>query len=165
MQGDGLQHTETRKLSSNNPFRTSVAPAEPPSRAVSAGLSNSAFDEWVQRNKQLIDSDEDNDFPARRPSFPTLSRTGSDTNVNYGTARYVSNLVFHEELFLTPRIPVFSFNSLLESPYFHSDRTRFLCSPPQMILSSNLSFAIALLEFNTSNQFLNVCCPAPQTQL
>lgn len=87
MYSEGLRD-EGRKLSSNNPFRTPKVPQDPPSRAVSNGLSNSAFDDWVLRNKKLIDSDDENDFRVR-PSFPTLSRTGSDTNVNYGSARYV----------------------------------------------------------------------------
>lgn len=87
MYSEGLRD-EVRKLSSNNPFRTPTLPQDPPSRAVSNGLSNSAFDDWVLRNKKLIDSDDETDFRVR-PLFPTLSRTGSDTNVNYGTTRYV----------------------------------------------------------------------------
>lgn len=85
---DGLQNREGRQLSSNNPFRLFV-PQESPSRTVSRGLTNSAFDEWVNRNKQLIDSDDDSEFTAVRPAFPTQSRIGSDTNVNYGSERYV----------------------------------------------------------------------------
>lgn len=84
----GDPREQGRKLSSNNPFRTPTIPQDPPSRAVSFGLTNSAFDDWVLRNKNLIDSDDEADFRVR-PSFPTLSRTGSDTNVNYGTGRYV----------------------------------------------------------------------------
>lgn len=84
--GDAREGSSGRPLSSNNPFR----PTEPQARnrGASTQLSNSAFEQWVEKNKDLIeDSDEDRDPVYQRPSFPTSSRTGSDSDVNYG--RYV----------------------------------------------------------------------------
>lgn len=80
----------SRRLS-NNPFRQDI-PGPAPSFALkrstsSVHLLSSAFEEWVSRNKQLLElSDDDDDLP-QRPTFPAQSRTGSDSNVNYG--RYV----------------------------------------------------------------------------
>lgn len=74
-----------RRLSSKNPFRPDPAPRaeQPPSR-----LSTATFDDWVQRNKNLIElSDEEETVELARPAFPALSRTGSDSNVSY--SRYV----------------------------------------------------------------------------
>lgn len=75
-----------RRLSSNNPFRQDVTGS---SQARSTNLthsSNSAFEEWVQKNKQLIELSDEDEPVVERPKFPTQSRTGSDSNVNY---RYV----------------------------------------------------------------------------
>lgn len=65
-----------RRLSSNNPFRNAT---------VQLRESNLAFEDWVEKNKLLIELDDD-DAPIQRPGFPSLSRHGSDSNVNY---RYV----------------------------------------------------------------------------
>lgn len=87
----------SRRLS-NNPFRqdlTGPAPAFSLNRSTSSvHLSGSAFEEWVSKNKQLLElSDEDEDVP-QRPAFPAQSRTGSDSNVNY---RYVYLLALPKE--------------------------------------------------------------------
>lgn len=93
--GDTRSSHSSRRLSSNNPFRQSEAAAASSSsssrsRGVSSQLSNSAFEQWVEKNKALIEeSDEERDQVYERPSFPTSSRTGSDSDVNYG--RYVSS--------------------------------------------------------------------------
>lgn len=73
------------RILSNNPFRQDVTG----SSNISGGLvrsSNSTFDDWVKKNKQLMDLLEEEDLPLTRPAFPTQSRTGSDSDVNY---RYV----------------------------------------------------------------------------
>lgn len=79
--GDPEGASLSRRLSSNNPFRQFEAPRN---RGSSVQLSNSAFEQWIEKNKALIeDSDEEREVFVR-PSFPTSSRTGSDSDVNYG---------------------------------------------------------------------------------
>jgi len=74
-----------RRISSNNPFRQDVTGSS--NRSTGLGHStNSTFDDWVKKNKQLIELLDDEDAPLARPSFPGQSRTGSDSDVNY---RYV----------------------------------------------------------------------------
>lgn len=77
-----------RRMSSTNPFRRELANYERPliSRSASSvHLSNSAFEEWVEKNKKLVDLlDDDGEL---RPPFAAPQRTGSDSDVNYG--RYV----------------------------------------------------------------------------
>lgn len=79
----------SRRLS-NNPFRQDLpgpAPAFALNRSTSSvHLSGSAFEEWVSKNKQLLELSDEEEGP-QRPAFPAQSRTGSDSNVNYG--RYV----------------------------------------------------------------------------
>lgn len=79
---------DSRRLSSN-PFRQSpVVPHAPLSATPLGVLSNLAFEEWVNKNRAFIDPQSgDDELPLQRPSYPSLSRTGSDSNVNYG--RYV----------------------------------------------------------------------------
>lgn len=84
MSTSGLQPPNGRKLFSN-PFRPAAV------RNPLVDLTNSVFDEWVQHNKQLIDSDEECDFSAARLAFPTLSRGGNDSDVSYQSDRYVRN--------------------------------------------------------------------------
>lgn len=94
LQNNNSFDSNSRRLSTN-PFRASATPPTGPlvgahnNRSTSSVfLSNSAFEDWVKKNKTLIDlSDEEEPRPPQRPSFPTQSRTGSDSNVNY---RYVS---------------------------------------------------------------------------
>lgn len=72
-----------RRLSSKNPFRPAPRAEQPPSR-----LSTATFDDWVRRNKNLIElSDEEETVELARPAFPALCRTGSDSDVSY--SRYV----------------------------------------------------------------------------
>lgn len=78
-----------RKVASNNPFRLDVAGGSVIRSTALAQSSNSAFEDWVQKNKELINMSDDEDLPPQRPKFPAQSRTGSDSNVNY---RYVLNL-------------------------------------------------------------------------
>lgn len=78
---DSAGSSSSRRISSNNPFRNLDS-------RQSSLLSNSAFEQWVERNKALIeDLDEEHKPVLQRPSFPTSTRTGSDSDVNYG--RYV----------------------------------------------------------------------------
>lgn len=112
-----------RRLSVNNPFRQNNF--EPPRHvnrsATSLGSTskNQAFDDWVDKNKNLIEVSDDEDIyslsnavdmslnmnvsddaprPAGyndynelpRPSFPNTVRAGSDSSVNYSDNRYVS---------------------------------------------------------------------------
>ncbi|KAM3123189.1 hypothetical protein ACQ2H7_003612 [Candidozyma auris] len=86
--GDPEGASLSRRLSSNNPFRQFEAPRN---RGSSVQSSNSAFEQWIEKNKALIeDSDEEREVFVR-PSFPTSSRTGSDSDVNYGRKRKESN--------------------------------------------------------------------------
>lgn len=81
----------SRRLSFNPFRRESLGPKlsiHGNESAHSVHLNNSAFDEWVQKNKSLIDDLSDEEVQIfQRPSFPSLSRSGSDSNVNYD--RYV----------------------------------------------------------------------------
>lgn len=97
-----------RRFSSNNPFRQASpllgSPAPPLQRGASVQLSNSAFDDWIEKNRSLIEDSEEDDL-YQRPSFPTATRHGSDTDVNY--RRYVNFIYslfclldFHFYLFL-----------------------------------------------------------------
>lgn len=80
----------SRRISSNNPFRQDLAGPNPSfslnRSSSSVHLSGSAFEEWVNKNKELIELSDEDEIPIR-PLFPAQSRTGSDSNVNYG--RYV----------------------------------------------------------------------------
>ncbi|EAZ63017.1 predicted protein [Scheffersomyces stipitis CBS 6054] len=103
----------SRRLSSNNPFRTSVQIEPAISRSsLSAGSENRVstppqnFEDWVQKNKSLVDMSDDEDFyeatessngsannnsstDFARPAFPARPvRAGSDSSVNYGS-KYV----------------------------------------------------------------------------
>lgn len=90
--GDPDGASLSRRLSSNNPFRQFEAPRN---RGSSVQLSNSAFEQWIEKNKALIeDSDEEREVFVR-PSFPTSSRTGSDSDVNYGRYVYKFYLFCH----------------------------------------------------------------------
>lgn len=83
---------------SNNPFRqdlSSPSPAFALNRSASSVyLSGSAFEEWVSKNKQLLELSDEEDIP-RRPAFPAQSRTGSDSNVNYGRYVYLLGTTRH----------------------------------------------------------------------
>ena len=90
-QSNQLYDSVGRRLS-HNPFRQSslLSVALPPQgvrTTSSVTLSNTAFDDWVTRNRGLMSDLSDDEEVFKRPSFPTQSRTGSDTNVNY--SRYV----------------------------------------------------------------------------
>lgn len=90
--------TDSLRWSSNNPFRqASISQTQP----------RNNFDEWVDKNKQLLDlssDDEEDDAGAvgfhqstesfGRPSAfpPTPVRADSDSSINY--ARYVLGLFF-----------------------------------------------------------------------
>lgn len=114
-----------RRLSANNPFRQNNF--EPPrhinrsASSLGSGHStsqNQAFEDWVEKNKQLIEDSDDEDIyslpkpvdmnlnmnvtgeasrPVHynnysdlpRPSFPNTVRAGSDSSVNYSDNRYV----------------------------------------------------------------------------
>lgn len=81
-----------RRFSSNNPFRQAspaplASPVPRPHRGSSLQLSNSAFDDWVEKNKSLIEDSDEEENLYQRPSFPSATRHGSDTDVNY--RRYV----------------------------------------------------------------------------
>lgn len=89
LQNNHLYDSVGRRLSTN-PFRQNsylsvVQPAAGGNRSVSpVALTNSAFDDWVNRNRGLMtDLSDEEDVIFQRPSFPSLTRTGSDTNVNY----------------------------------------------------------------------------------
>ncbi|KAM9924791.1 hypothetical protein OXX59_004317, partial [Metschnikowia pulcherrima] len=76
------------RRSSHNPFRqSSLSSVASPPQGVrttsSVTSSNTAFDDWVTRNRGLMSDSSDDEEVFQRPSFPTQSRTGSDTNVNY----------------------------------------------------------------------------------
>lgn len=116
-----------RRLSANNPFRqNSFEPPRHVNRSASSlgsghsASQNQAFDDWVEKNKQLIEESDDEDLYSLsnhvdmglnlnesqdasrpinghfnnlpRPSFPTTVRAGSDSSVNYSDNRYVSLL-------------------------------------------------------------------------
>ncbi|KAJ9102160.1 hypothetical protein QFC19_004898 [Naganishia cerealis] len=86
-----------RRLSSNNPFRQHAASRGVPLGSLSHS-SNSAFDDWVDKNKKLFEeSSDEEDYMANgaspmhetfaRPKMPAQPvRAGSDSSVNY---RYV----------------------------------------------------------------------------
>lgn len=113
-----------RRLSANNPFRQhNFEPPRHVNRSASSlgsghsASQNQAFDDWVEKNKQLIEESDDEDLyslpnpvdmslnfnesrdnsrPANdqfndlaRPTFPTTVRAGSDSSVNYSDNRYV----------------------------------------------------------------------------
>ncbi|PVH17307.1 uncharacterized protein CXQ87_000191 [Candidozyma duobushaemuli] len=81
---DTRSASSSRRLSSNNPFRQSEPQTR--NRGASTQSSSSAFEQWVEKNKDLIeDSDEERDQVYERPSFPSSTRTGSDSDVNYGS--------------------------------------------------------------------------------
>lgn len=77
--------SQGRRLSSKNPFRHASASSALSRESDSSRVSSSTFDDWVQKNKTLIDLSDDEELT--RPKFPALSRTGSDSDVNYN--RYV----------------------------------------------------------------------------
>ena len=84
MSTSGLQPPNGQKLFSN-PFRPATF------RSPLVDLPNSVFDEWVQHNEQLNDSDKECTFSAARPAFTTLSRGGNDSDVSSKSDRYVRN--------------------------------------------------------------------------
>ncbi|OBA19726.1 Pal1-domain-containing protein [Metschnikowia bicuspidata var. bicuspidata NRRL YB-4993] len=87
-QNNLLYDSVGRRLSTN-PFRQIGAQGA----VLSTPLSNSAFDEWVQKNRGLMSdqSDEEEQQAFQRPSFPSQTRTGSDTNVNYSRTMSSNN--------------------------------------------------------------------------
>lgn len=109
---DTRSASSSRRLSSNNPFRQSEPQTR--NRGASTQLSNSAFEQWVEKNKALIeDSDEERDQVYERPSFPSSTRTGSDSDVNYG--RYVSFEIHSDHPKSSASYIHISFNSPISS--------------------------------------------------